>query len=137
MNKPKAVVSTDQAPNAIGPYSQAIAASWRHSLLFCSGQIALDPQSGELVGEGDVAAQTRQVMDNLGAVLEAGGASFDSVVKTTIFLADMGDFAVVNEIYDVFPSAGKILLQCEGSEIYFRRVELLPLNTRSDSTKKS
>lgn len=99
MGDDKSVVSTDGAPKAIGPYSQAVAVTWRKQLLFCSGQIALDPASGQLVGEGDVAAQTRRVLDNLAAVLEAGGASFDSVVKTTIFLADMGDFATVNEIY--------------------------------------
>lgn len=90
------VISTDKAPGAIGPYSQAVAAG---NLVFCSGQIALDPASGQLVGNGDVAAQTTQVMSNLAAVLEAAGASFASVVKTTIYLKDMGDFPVVNEAY--------------------------------------
>lgn len=99
MSSERSVVSTEGAPKAIGPYSQAIVAPWRKRLVFCSGQIALDPTSGELVGEGDVAAQTRQVLDNLGAVLAASGAGFDSVVKTTIFLADMNDFATVNEVY--------------------------------------
>lgn len=92
----KEVIATDRAPAAIGPYSQAIRAG---GMLYCSGQVALHPQTGELVGEGDVAAQTRQVLDNLGAVLEAGGASFDSAVKITIFLESMDDFAVVNGIY--------------------------------------
>ena len=87
---------TDGAPKAIGPYSQAIRAG---NLLFCSGQIALDPASGQVVGEGDVAAQTRRVMDNLQAVLAAGGASFAAVVKTTIYLRDMAHFPVVNQIY--------------------------------------
>ena len=87
---------TDGAPRAIGPYSQAIRAG---NLLFCSGQIALDPASGQVVGEGDVAAQTRRVMDNLQAVLAAGGASFAAVVKTTIYLRDMAHFPVVNQIY--------------------------------------
>lgn len=92
----KTVISTERAPAAIGPYSQAIRAG---VLLFCSGQIPLDPTSGQLVGGDDVAAQTRQSMNNLAAVLKAGGASFASVVKCTIFLEDMGDFAVVNEVY--------------------------------------
>jgi len=89
------VVSTKNAPAAIGPYSQAIAAG---GLVFCSGQVALDPATASLV-EGGVAEQTEQVLKNLGAVLEAAGAGFDTVVKTTIFLADLEDFAVVNGIY--------------------------------------
>jgi 2-iminobutanoate/2-iminopropanoate deaminase len=89
------VVSTKNAPAAIGPYSQAIAAG---GMVFCSGQVALDPTTASLV-EGGVAEQTEQVLKNLGAVLEAAGAGFDTVVKTTIFLADLEDFAVVNGIY--------------------------------------
>ena len=92
----RTAIATDDAPGAIGPYSQAIRAG---DLVFCSGQIALAPHTGELVGAGDVAEQTRQVMDNLGAVLAAAGASFASVVKTTIYLADMGDFPTVNQVY--------------------------------------
>lgn len=92
MHKP---VQTDLAPAAIGPYSQAIVSG---DLVFTSGQIPLDPKSGELV-RGTIQAETTRVMDNLGAVLEAAGAGFDSVLKTTIFLTDMGDFAAVNEIY--------------------------------------
>lgn len=92
------IVSTAGAPKAIGPYSQAISAA-AGRLLFCSGQIPLDPATGEMVGAGDVRAQTERVLENLGAVLTAGGASFGSVVKTTIFLLDLGDFGVVNEIY--------------------------------------
>ena len=88
-------VSTPRAPQAIGPYSQAIRAG---DLLFVSGQIPMDPSSGAVV-PGDVAAQTHRVMQNLQAVLEAAGSSFDAVVKTTIFLADLSDFAVVNEVY--------------------------------------
>ncbi len=88
-------VQTDRAPAAIGPYSQAIKCG---TMLFTSGQIPLDPQSGEIVGE-DIAAQTRQVMENLSAVLEAGGAGFSQVVKTTCFLNDMNDFAAFNEVY--------------------------------------
>src|SRR5205823_4427338 len=90
----EAIVSSD-APKAIGPYSQAIRAG---QLLFLSGQIPLDPASGQLV-DGDIAAQTRRVMENLGAVLNAAGLSFAAVVRTTIYLADMNDFAAVNEAY--------------------------------------
>ena len=88
-------VTTPGAPRAIGPYSQAIVVDgW----VFCSGQIALDPASGELV-PGDVSAETERVMKNLAAVLEAAGAALDRVVKTTVFLADMTDFAAMNEVY--------------------------------------
>jgi len=96
MGNARAVVATEGAPAAIGPYSQAIRAG---ELVFCSGQIALDPASGELVGGGDVAAEARQVLANLTAVLKAAGVGPDRVVKTTIFLVDMGDFAVVNRVY--------------------------------------
>jgi 2-iminobutanoate/2-iminopropanoate deaminase len=89
-------VASAEAPKAIGPYSQAIRAG---GLLFCSGQIPLDPATGELVGAGDVRAQTKRVMENLAAVLKAGGASFASVVKTTIYLQDLSDFGAVNEVY--------------------------------------
>ena len=92
-------VSTSYAPKAIGPYSQAIVSG---EFVFCSGQIPLDPQSGEMVGAGDVRAQARQVMRNLGAVLEAAGATFTDVVRTTIYLTDLQDFALVNEVYGAF-----------------------------------
>jgi 2-iminobutanoate/2-iminopropanoate deaminase len=94
----KRTIATDNAPAAIGPYSQAVACA-PGEMIFCSGQIPLDPVSGELVGGEDVAAQTRQVLKNLEAVLKAAGASFEAVVKTTIFLADMNDFATVNDLY--------------------------------------
>jgi 2-iminobutanoate/2-iminopropanoate deaminase len=98
------IVTTAGAPKAIGPYSQAVSAP-AGRLLFCSGQIPLDPTSGEMVGAGDVRAQAERVLESLGAVLTAGGASFKSVVKTTIFLIDLGDFGAVNEIYArYFPS---------------------------------
>ena len=90
------LVSTPAAPAAIGPYAQAVRCG---DLVFCSGQIALDPTSGDIVGAGDVAAQTRQVLANLGAVLAAAGTSLERAVKTTIYLADMNDFAAVNAIY--------------------------------------
>ncbi len=96
----KTGIHTDRAPKAIGPYSQAIKAG---SFVFCSGQVALVPATGELLA-GDVEAQTRQVLTNLGAVLEAAGVSFREVVKTTIFLADLADFQRVNAIYaEYFP----------------------------------
>ena len=88
-------VHTDTAPAAIGPYSQAVKAG---GFLFCSGQVAFDPATMELVGE-NVAEQTERVMDNLEAVLEAAGTSFAGVVRTTIFLTTMDDFAAVNEVY--------------------------------------
>jgi 2-iminobutanoate/2-iminopropanoate deaminase len=91
-------ISTNDAPAAIGPYSQAVRAG---DFLFCSGQIALDPATGLLV-PGDVAVQTRRVMQNVAAVLAAGGLSFANVVKTTIFLASMDDFAAVNAVYGEF-----------------------------------
>lgn len=88
-------VQTDRAPEAIGPYSQAVVSDgW----IYVSGQIALDPATGELV-EGDVAIQTRRVLENLSAILEAAGGSLDTVVKTTVFLSDMGDFGAMNEVY--------------------------------------
>lgn len=95
---PRETISTDAAPRAIGPYSQAVIAAGSR-LLFCSGQIPLDPATGEMVGAGDVRAQAERVMQNLAAVLSAAGASFDAVAKTTIFLADLRDFAAVNEVY--------------------------------------
>ena len=88
-------IATPQAPQAIGPYSQAIAAG---NLVFTSGQIPLDPATQQMV-QGDVRAQAERVMENLAAVLQAAGASFQQVVKATIFLADLADFAVVNEVY--------------------------------------
>lgn len=88
-------VSTDAAPRAIGPYTQAIASG---GLLFVSGQIPLDPSTGELVA-GDIATQTDRVMKNLAAILEAAGASFDQVVKTTVYVVDLADFASMNEVY--------------------------------------
>ncbi len=90
-------ISTADAPKAIGPYSQAVAAP-AGRLVFCSGQIPLDPRTGELV-KGTIEEETRRVMENLKAVLAAAGASFGQVVKTTIFLADLADFAKVNEVY--------------------------------------
>jgi 2-iminobutanoate/2-iminopropanoate deaminase len=91
----KQAVSSPDAPKAIGPYSQAVRAG---QLLFLSGQVPIDPATGDLVA-GDIAAQTRRVFDNLAAVLTAGGRGFADVVRTTVFLADMNDFAAVNAVY--------------------------------------
>ena len=106
-------MSTEAAPAAIGPYSQAIRCG---QLLFVSGQIPIDPVTGTVVS-GDVAAQTRQVMANLGAILAATGASFSSVVKTTVFLMDMGDFAAMNEVYAGYfehPAPARATVQAAG-----------------------
>jgi 2-iminobutanoate/2-iminopropanoate deaminase len=94
-------VSTPSAPKAIGPYSQGVRAG---SLLFVSGQVPIDPATGSLVN-GDIAAQTRRVFQNIGEILKAGGASFDHVVRTTVFLADMNDFAAMNDVYGTFFSS--------------------------------
>ena len=89
------VIATDQAPKAIGPYSQAIKAA---GLIFTSGQVALDPATQQVVA-GDVAAQTDRVLKNLAAVLQASGSSLDKVLRSTVFLKNMGDFAAMNEVY--------------------------------------
>ena len=94
-------VSSSSAPPAIGPYSQAIRAG---NLLFVSGQIPLDPATGAMV-EGDLAAQTRRVFQNLEAILAAAGLTFDHVVRTTVYLADMNDFPAMNEVYGTYFSA--------------------------------
>lgn len=89
------ILSTNKAPAAIGPYSQAVKFG---NMLFCSGQIPLDPVSGEIVA-GDITVQADQVMNNIAAVLSAAGVGFDDIIKSTIYLVDMADFAAVNEVY--------------------------------------
>ncbi|MCU0526987.1 MAG: RidA family protein [Elainella sp. Prado103] len=91
------IIQTHQAPAPVGPYNQAVKATGQ--LVFVAGQIPLDPQTGTIVGEGDVVLQTEQVIANLQAILAAAGASFEQVVKTTVFLADMNDFAAMNGVY--------------------------------------
>ncbi len=91
----KTIVATESAPKAIGPYSQAVAFN---GIVYCSGQIPLDPVTGQIV-EGDVAVQTERVLENLKAVLEAAGSSLEKVLKTTVFLNDMGEFTKMNEVY--------------------------------------
>ena len=116
----KKIISTNEAPAAIGPYSQALRSG---GFLFCSGQIPLDPKSGQVVS-GDIAAQTRRVLDNIAAVLRAEGLTFDSVIKTTIFLTDLGDFQTVNEIYGSYfkqdPPA-RSTVQSESERLHFHR----------------
>ncbi|HEV7701756.1 MAG TPA: RidA family protein [Pyrinomonadaceae bacterium] len=99
----KETVSTTNAPGAIGPYSQAIKAN---GMVFCSGQIPIDPATGEFISNV-VAEQTEQVLKNLSEVLSAAGSSLDEVVKTTVFLADMNDFAEMNEVYGRYFDANK------------------------------
>jgi len=94
----KEIIATDQAPRAIGPYSQAVRAG---NVIFASGQIPIDPATGEFVA-GGVAEQTEQVMRNITAVLEAAGSGLNQIVKTTVFLADMNDFIAMNEVYARF-----------------------------------
>ena len=91
----KKVINTDQAPEAIGPYSQAIQAG---NMIYTSGQIALDPATGEMVSP-DIKAQTKQAMENLKSVIEAGGSDMNQVVKVTLYIKDMNDFGTINEIY--------------------------------------
>jgi 2-iminobutanoate/2-iminopropanoate deaminase len=91
-------VSTGSAPKALGPYSQAIRAG---DLLFVSGQVPIDPATGELV-TGDIAAQTRRVLQNIGEILKAAGRSYEQVVRTTVYLADLADFPLMNETYGTF-----------------------------------
>lgn len=97
----KKIIATDKAPAAIGPYSQAVEAG---NTLYISGQIPLDPATGKIV-EGGITEQTEQVMKNIGAILEAAGLSFESVVKSTVLLKDMGDFKAMNEIYGKYYSS--------------------------------
>jgi 2-iminobutanoate/2-iminopropanoate deaminase len=94
----RTIISTDKAPGAIGPYSQAVKTE---AMVFVSGQLALDPASGNLV-TGDIKAETRQAMQNLKSILEAAGSSLEKVIKTTLFIKEMNDFPMINEIYGEF-----------------------------------
>ena len=94
----KKIISTTEAPAAIGPYSQAVRAG---SMVFCAGQVPLDPKTGQIVSE-DISEQTRRVLDNLSAVLKAEGLTMANIVKTTVFLADFGDFPKMNDVYATY-----------------------------------
>ena len=125
----KEQVASKQAPAAIGPYSQGIKAG---SLVFCSGQIPLDPSTGQLV-TGDITAQTVRVMDNLGAVLAAAGCTFADVVRTTIYLTDLGQFGVVNEAYgryfaQPFPARATVQVAAlpKGAQVEIDAIALRP-----------
>lgn len=102
------IIQTDKAPAAVGPYSQAVRSG---SLLFCSGQIALDPQTGRLVGS-TVAGQARKALENVGALLEEAGLTFDDVVKTTCFIRDMKEFGNFNAVYETFFTGNKPARSC-------------------------
>ncbi len=93
----KKVIRTDRAPAPVGPYNQAIATSGQ--MLFVAGQIPLDPQSGKIIGEGDITAQTQQVMANIEAILTEAGVNWDNVVKTSVFLTDLTHFSSMNQVY--------------------------------------
>ena len=93
----KKVIRTDKAPAPVGPYNQAIATSGQ--MLFIAGQIPLDPQSGDIIGDGDITAQTKQVMSNIEAILTEAGANWNSVVKTSVFLSDLANFTSMNQVY--------------------------------------
>ena len=93
----KKIIRTDLAPAPVGPYNQAIAVSGQ--MLFVAGQIPLNPQSGEIIGQGDIQAQTKQVMSNIEAILSEAGANWNSVVKTSVFLTDMTNFSPMNQVY--------------------------------------
>jgi len=104
----KTIISTDKAPQAVGPYSQAVQVG---DLLFCSGQIALDPVTQEIIS-GGVQEQTHRVLDNLKEVLEAAGSSLEKVVKASVFVKDMNDFGLVNEVYSSYFSDSPPAREC-------------------------
>jgi reactive intermediate/imine deaminase len=126
-------VLTNQAPAPVGPYNQAVKAG---GVLYCSGQIALDPTTGAMVGAGDVEAETDQVLKNLKAVLNAAGCGTEQVVRTTVFLVDLADFSRVNEIYAQVFSAGisparacvQVAALPKGAKVEIDCVAILPRN---------
>lgn len=126
------VIVTELAPQPVGPYSQAI--KGRGTWVFLAGQIALHPQTGELVGGEDAAAQAEQVMENLGAVLAASGATWAQVVKTTVYLVDLADFAAVNQVYGRYfgrqPGPARACVQVaalpKGARVEIDAIALLP-----------
>jgi 2-iminobutanoate/2-iminopropanoate deaminase len=130
----KKSIFTSEAPAAIGPYSQAVRSGL---FLFCSGQTPLDPKSGQIVS-GDIATQTRRVLDNIAAILRTEGLSFDHVVKTTIFLTNLGDFQTVNEIYGSYfkqelPARSTVQVSAlpKGANV---EIEVIAASAESDQT---
>jgi 2-iminobutanoate/2-iminopropanoate deaminase len=108
------IVKTEAAPAAIGPYSQAVV---HDGMVYTAGQIAIDPRTGEMVGAGDAARETEQVMRNLAAVLDAAGSAMDQVLRCEVYLADLGDYAAVNEVYGRFFGAAppaRLAIQAAG-----------------------
>jgi len=134
MTKAREIVTTTEAPGAIGPYSQAVRIE---NLVYTSGQIAIDPRTGQFV-DGDIAVQTELVLKNLKAILEAGGSSMASVIKTVIFLKDMNDFSTVNEIYGRYFSSSYPARSCvaveslpKGAKIEVEAVALIDNGSQS------
>ncbi len=134
----KIIISTDKAPAAVGPYSQATKVG---NLLYTAGQIAIDPAIGKLI-DGDVVQQAEQVMQNLGAVLAAGGSSYDNVLKTTVFLRRMADYGAVNEVYGKYFAGSKPARSAVavgalplGALVEIEAVALIP-NAKSKKKKK-
>jgi 2-iminobutanoate/2-iminopropanoate deaminase len=129
----KQIITTDQAPKAIGPYSAGVCTG---CLVFTAGQLGMDPTSGELV-EGGIQAQTRQALTNLKAVLEAAGSGMDQVVKTTVFLGEIGEFGLMNEVYgefftEKFParSAFQVAALPKGASVEIEAIALLPCDCK-------
>lgn len=125
----KSIVTTDKAPKALGPYSAGVSTG---CMVFTAGQVGIDPATGKIV-EGGIQAQTRQVFKNLQAILEAAGSSLDQVVKTTVFLQDMGEFALMNEVYasfftEQFParSTFQVAALPAGAAVEIEAIALLP-----------
>ena len=131
----KRIITTDQAPKALGPYSVGVSTG---CMVFTAGQVGIDPTTGKMV-EGGIQAQTRQVFKNLQAILEAAGSSLDQVVKTTVFLQDWGEFALMNEVYasffsEKFParSGGELSALPLGAAVEIDAIALLPCEREED-----
>ena len=125
----KSIVTTEKAPKALGPYSAAVSTG---CMVFTAGQVGIDPSTGKMV-EGGIQAQTRQVLTNLKAILEEAGSGLDQIVKTTVFLQDMGEFTLMNEVYDTFfsekyPSRSTVQVCAlpAGAAVEIEAVALLP-----------
>jgi 2-iminobutanoate/2-iminopropanoate deaminase len=133
----KKIISTNEAPAAVGPYSQAVRVG---AMVFCAGQIPLDPKSGQIVS-GDISAQTRRVLDNITAVLKAESLTFEHIVKTTIFLTDLNDFQAVNETYASYfgqqpPARSTVQVSAlpKGAHVEIEVIAMADENVRAAST---